>query len=412
MIIKLFALSLSFGTIIVILSKLLNFSLKLFVSRLGVENFGDYYLVIATVTSLTTLVSLGIPMSLTRFLSYLRNNKEKQSVLSSSLTLTLLSASIAGLLLFIVTNPLFTFTETTQISIYLQILSLSLIGGTFTSIVRAYYLGILRVKHAYITEAIDVIGKFIGVLTGMLWIKAGVLGAVSGYTLGTLGSACINAVRLFKREQIPIITTHISHRLIGFAWPVGASEVLTTITNTALVYALRAGGGGDNVGLYAAATSIAALIHLLPQMIFSVFLPFASGRHATGKPLYASYRTLMFWLYIVVVPPTLVLTLMSPSIISILFGQSFANASSTLSILAIAYGVYALIVWPNRQILDAAGFTKHNLLLTVLRISSMFIVLLFFFPPTSSAALAKTVAIGWLAEGLGAVYIAKKKQCI
>jgi len=412
---KSFVTSIAMGAVIVGGSKLLNFILKILVSQLGVINFGDYYLATSTFTGLTTMAALGIPMSATRFISYLtgqRRPEAVQGIIASAITITAISSVLVGIALYGYAQTIAALLGAPHTEVYLRILSFGLIGSTITLLARAVFLGYMRIHLAYSAEAVEIALKFIFTIAGIIVFRLGVLGALVGYTAGTLVAAIINTYILTRVTGIRRITPQASVGFLRFALPVGASEILTAVSGVIFLYAVGIRGGAETVGYYGAAVSIAALIHVIPQMILSVFLPTASRVFAQKTSMMPVYKTLMIWLGIAVVPPAIFLSVFSSQIIGLVFGASYTASASLLPLLVAAYGVYALLVWPNRQLLDMAGFTRENLLLTACRICTSAVLLFVVYSEFTGAGLARALLWGWGAEALGSLWLVKNKRLL
>lgn len=410
-----FITSISLGVIILGGSKLLNFFLKIIVSRLGVSDFGDYYLTTATFLGLTTVAALGVPMSVTRFISFLEKKHQPETtrtIITSALVIMSASSCVMGVILYIFADGIGALIQAEHAAPYLRILSFGFIGSTITLLARAILLGLLRIRLAYLTEAIDIVLRFIFTIIGVVALRWGVIGALIGYTTGTILAAIVNLFMLIKISVVKNFTPHISIGFFNFTLPVSLSEILTAATNIVLLYIIRAKGGGDAVGLYGAAISVAALIHILPQMMLSVFLPAASREHARNKPILPLYKSLMLWLGIAVLIPSGTLLVFGSTIISALFGSLYKSAVDILIILVIAHAVYAIVAWPNRQLLDMAGHTRENLLLTALRISINIGVLFFSVKNISGLGLATAILWGWVGESAGSVLLVRHKKLL
>jgi len=412
---KSFVTSISFGTIIVGLSKLLNLILKILVSRLGVLNFSDYYLATSTFSGLTTISALGIPMSTTRYTSFYRGKRrlsDAQNTISSSYVITLISSTVASIAFYSGAHYLAASIGAPHAAAYFRVLSLGLIGATITLLSRAIFLGYIRIQLSYAAEAIEVGFKFIFTIIGMLVLGWGVLGALIGYTVGTIVAAAINTRLVIHVAHLTHFSPKITSEFLRFALPVSASEIITTTTGVILLYIIRVRSGAETIGFYGAAVSLATLIHIIPQMIFNIFLPTASALYAQNKPVLPIYKTLLLWLCIVVLLPSIILIWLSPYITSLIFGHIYIAAAPILSVLVIAYGLYAILVWPNRQLLDMAGYTKENLSLTVIRVCITLFSLYGVFPELNGLSLANAMLMGWIGEAVGSLLLVKTKHLI
>ncbi len=412
---KAFITSISLGAVIIGGSKLLNFILKLLVSQLGVENFGDYYLAISTFIGLTTVAALGIPMSTTRFISFLngqRNIKSIRNVISTAMIVIISSSLFMSGIVYGYADTMSALLDMPNAAVYLRILSFGFMGSSMTLLIRAVFLGYVRIRLTYVIEALEVTLKFLFTVGGLLVMQRGVLGALVGYVAGTLSASCINFFILANVSDLRKFTPRLSLGFLRFAWPVSASEILTAAANIILLYIVRIRGGGETVGFYAAAVSIASFIHMIPQMVLSIFLPVASTMFAQKKPVFPIYKTLIAWLGVVSLIPSFFIALLSPNIISMIFGSSYKPAAIILTMLAMAYGIYAMIAWPNRQLLDMAGHTKDNLVLTVLRIVISMGAILFLQEEINGTSLAGAVLYGWIGESIGSLILVKRKRLI
>ena len=410
-----FVTSISLGALILGGSKLLNFILKILVSQLGVTNFGDYYLATATFLGLTTIAALGVPMSATRFISFLKGKNQSNAIhniIFSATTAIGISSCVIGAILYTYADVIGTLLHATHTSPYLRILSFGFIGSTITLLVRGALLGLMRIRLSYLTEATEIGLRFVFTIIGILMLRWGVVGALIGYTMGTLGAALINAFILVKVSAIKHFSPQLSGRFLHFTIPVSISEIITATTNIGLLYIIRAKGDADTVGYYAAAVSIAALIHVVPQMVLSVFLPAASRVYAQKKSVLPIYKVLMLWLGVVVLLPSAILIVFGSTITLHLFGPSYSPANQILSVLVTAYAIYALISWPNRQLLDMAGYTKENLWLTTVRILINITALFFVAKNMDGFGLATAMLCGWIGESIGSMLLVKQKRLL
>jgi O-antigen/teichoic acid export membrane protein len=410
-----FISSIFFGSLTIGLSKVLQLILKLYVARIGVGSFGDYYFSTSTFAGLVTLSALGIPMSVTRFVSTLRGSKQSEkipSLVAAGITLITITSLIAALSIYLFAEPFSHIIDAPHAVVYFRILSIAIVGAGLTLLVRATYLGILKIRAAYSAEAYEIGARFIGTVIGIILLRDGIIGAIAGYAIGTGIGALVNMFLLIQRIPLRRFSPQFSHDLIRYALPVGASEIVTALASITLLSWLRANSGAEQVGLYGAAVAVASLIHIVPQMVFSIFLPVVSERYAQKKSIAALYGKLLTWLTLAVLVPAVTLHAFREPILSLLFGQSYITAQTTLSLLLTAYGLYALLVWPNRQLLDMAGHTKDNLLLTVLR-ATVCITLLFIWRENATGELlAYAMIAGWSIEAGGSLFFVFRKKLL
>lgn len=409
-----FISSILFGSLLIGISKLLSFILKLYVARIGLNGFGDFYFATSTLTGLVTLAAFGIPMSVTRFVSYFRGNNQENKIspaIVSGMTLVILTSLAAGITLFAFSSPFAHAIHAPHAARYFRILSSAIIGAGITLVVRAAFFGLLKIRFAYVAEASEIVLRFAGTIAGMAIFDHAITGALIGYAVGTGMGAMTNIVFMVKTLPQTRHVQHLTPGLLSYAVPVGASEIITSVTGILALSLLQAHAGTQAVGLYGAAISIATLLHIIPQMVFAIFLPIASERYAQKRAVAPVYMKLLGWLAPAVFLPAFILFHIRSPLLILLFGQSYQQAESILSTLLIAYTLYALLVWPNRQLLDMAGYTRQNFLLTTLR--AFTIVLFLLFQNTINGThLAYAVSAGWVIEAMGSIFLVRQKRLL
>ena len=410
---KSFITSIFFGTLTVGLSKLLTFILKLYVARLGVGSFGDYYFSTSTFTGLATLSALGIPMSVTRFVSYLRGKKQDKQVptlIASGISLVTITTLVFGVCMFIFSGIFAETIHAPNMSRYFRLLSIAVLGAGITQVVRAAFLGAMKIRAAYAAEMYELALRFVCTVIGMAIFQEEILGAVIGYAIGTIIGALINLFLIKKYDWVKFYPPLISRDLVRYAVPVGASEIITALTGIILLSWLRAGTDAFQVGLYGAAVAVASLIHVIPQMVFAIFLPVVSERFAQKKSITILYGKLLMWLVIAVLVPAYMLHVFRVPLLSLLFGDTYTAAASTLTFLLIAYSLYALMVWPNRQLLDMSGYTSVNLGLTVLRTISCLLFIYASGKNINGELVAYAITAGWIVEACGSIFFVRQNN--
>ena len=144
--------------------------------------------------------------------------------------------------------------------------------------------------------------------------------------MGAVSNIVLMAKTLPQTRYVP----QLAPGLLPYAIPVGASEIITALTGMLALSLLQARAGAQAVGLYGAAISIATLLHIIPQMVFAIFLPIASERHAQKRTVAPVYMKLLGWLAPAVFVPALILFSIRSPLIILLIGQTYQKAGSIL----------------------------------------------------------------------------------
>ncbi|MFZ2024770.1 MAG: oligosaccharide flippase family protein [Microgenomates group bacterium] len=412
---KYFAAGIVSGVLVLVVTKALQLGLKLIVARLGVEEFGSYYYFISLYTSFVAIASLGIPMSITRFLAYYGGKKQEQMrsyiIQSAMILMGIIAVVLTGSLMLCVQR----FAGYLAAAAYTTSLWLLVCSIPFSFLIvsiKAGLLGQLQIKKSYFIDGLTALITFSCISVGLFVFHAGVAGALYAYALSILITAVIS-VYLF-RSYIPFssFSFRISKEFVHYTWPVSVSEIMTASSTILYVTILKYYGGDNEVGLYGLAVTIASLVNIFPQIILPVFFPVISTLFSQGVSIREVYKKTVLLLIITSLVSAVVLLLGSRLGTSLFFGSSYFAALPMVPYFIAAYMIYILFVWYNRQLLDMAGLTKINLLLTGIRIIITTLVLFLSVPAISGMHMAIAFGIGWLIEGLLCLSLIRQKRLL
>jgi O-antigen/teichoic acid export membrane protein len=409
---KYFAYGILAGGAVFVLTKIAAFVLKIIIAKLGVSQFGSYYIFTTLFSNITMLVALGIPMSLTRFISlYIGMGKraKRTEVTHSALSFLIATGVISTIVLY-TGSPFFShIMHSEKGQSYVSVLALGIIAALLIQFAKSIYLGYLRPHVQYGIDAIVIGLQSISIIYALWVLRLDVFGAIAAYVIGTCIGAAITLFFTYRFIDLKTFRFHITRELLVYTLPVSASEIFTALSSIIFIVLLKHFGGEKEVGLYAAAVSLASILHVIPQIILPMFLPIISNLYGKGQSIISVYTKILTILSFFTLAVLGLLIIGKIYIIQLLFGFSYQSSAEILLPLSIAYGWYAIVVWPNRQLLDMAGFTKYNFSLTLIRIFITSAILLLFIPILRGPHLALSLLAGWIGEGIVCLYILHMK---
>lgn len=396
-------------------AKVSAFLLKLLIARIGVPEFGAYYLITSVFTNTTTLTAFGLPMALTRFIALYRSKKEPAGIpelFQSALTVAWISAGITSAVFFLFPEMFIRAGIPAADLEFFRVVAAGFIGMQTVLLTRAVLFGLLNAKAAYLLDMMEHLGKLVFTAFAVVMFGGLVRNALWGYITGIYLTAV--AGYMVTRTKFPwkFGLARVAARLLSYTWPVSVSEIITSASSMLFLFALQADSGAEAVGQYAAAVTVSSMLFILPQITLPLFLPYVTSLNESGEAVRRAQNKMTLALGI----PTAILLsgilILGRPVISFLFGARYAGALGVLRILAVSYAWYAVVVWSNRQILDAYGYTRRNLVFTITRTCTAALVLLLASRVTAEV-LAAAIGLGWIAEGtlcLAAVGKVLKRQ--
>jgi O-antigen/teichoic acid export membrane protein len=288
----------------------------------------------------STIINLGIPISMQRFLGKSFLNKkyaESRLYILSSLIL-LLVAVVVGSTAFILCIPLIS--QLTEIHFnpvfVLLVLGLS-ISSAIGRLLRGVIIASLKTGILVTANAISTAAKF-GISIVLISAGTGVVGLTIGILAYTVAEAAIMSMTVFnifklRSDEKPQMTLRSTFKpiLIG-GTPNWIPTLITSFgiqLGTILVFGLH---GSSEAGYYFIAYSVYSALAAVIGVIFSITFPVLSSMEKGHG--YFVWRTIKFSLMIAL--PFSFSFLFYPADVLSLFGEKYASGAAALDVLLLS----------------------------------------------------------------------------
>jgi O-antigen/teichoic acid export membrane protein len=172
-------------------------------------------------------------------------------------------------------------------------------------------------------------------------------------------------------RHTPILARVKANRIQGdllrFSLPLVVSSSAMIIFSDIDVFMLGAMTELGDVGVYNVIYPIAQLLTAPLSAFGFIFMPFASAYDAEDKAgrFSRSYQVVTKWVFLLVFPVFLVISLFPTEVIQLTFGSKYAIGGTALTVLAAGFLANA-IGGMNRNVLTALGETRHVMIINVL----------------------------------------------
>jgi O-antigen/teichoic acid export membrane protein len=308
------------------------FSTIVITRKLGPEGYGDLQASLATWGLLLAMCDFGISMALVREMA--KNPEEQSALLRATYRVqTLWSIVIA---IAMVALGLFAFPGASTHAKILLILAPSVLFSALSSgksIFRVRYEIGYTVMVDLITTALQVILSVVVALLGF--------GAV-GVAVVISATSIVNSVWIgweaHRRSRAPLPQSWrpSARKLLRAALPLGSMSMLSGAYLTIDLVILGFMGTSGEIGSYAAAVKVVTLANTLPGLIVNAAMPGVSASIEDHKVSGELVSKLLHWMTAFAFPCFLGVMLYAKPITLILFGHRYLDATSLISILAIA----------------------------------------------------------------------------
>ena len=286
------------------------------------------------------------------------------------LALSLLSLVLSG---FLAT----TFYNRPAITQLIQIASFFILTGALVSTATAAFTGMEKMHLNSIMLIIQSAFKT-GLIIGLVLLGLGTLGAIDGFILAVLTAGIVGVLLVFTMYREFPNPNHIKLELmqtiktmIKYGLPLSIGAILAGFL--AYFYSfVMAFFVTDNslIGSYSVSTNFVVLITFFATPVTTMLFPAFSKLDFAkeGELLKNVFQFSVKYSALIVVPVTfLVMALAHPGIF-ILFGSKYPEAPLFLVLQSVAYLFTAIGSLSAGNLINGQGFTKYNLMLTILTV--------------------------------------------
>lgn len=385
-----------------IISKILGYTYRLIVARLGPEEYGLLSLGLAIAGILTTISLFGLDAGVLRYVANYRttdeNEKIRGSILSGIKLSTYFSLLIAFLLFILSDYIALQFFHEPRLSIIIKILAVTIPFDNVRTIIVSALRGFERAEYDIYSRAItENIVKVIVTLI-LVYLGYGVFGATIAVSISLISSFFL-AFYFIEKKVFPIIKSKIANmeikkELLIYSWPLLFNNlivILLTWVDTLILGNMRTAA---EVGIYNAVTPTSKLILIFPQALSILFLPIATRIYKNGKEELDSFYNTIFKLIFIVNGVFLIMFLLfSKQVMHTLFGDAYISGYLGLIFLTAGFFIHGFM-YNSRDLLLMAKKTKTILFITSIAMVLNIIlnIILIKYYGVSGAALASGIS--------------------
>lgn len=365
----------------ILLSKVLTYLYRIVIARAyGPEVYGLFSLAIIILSFVVTVSSLGLYDGLLRFIPFFRGKNQSNKIsylVKFTLSINLISGILLGIILFFsadyVSVNLF---HNSALIYYLKVFSflipLSLFSSSLLCILRAYE---LIQENSLIQNILQNIVKFVLLLFFLMLAMGSRNSIILSYSLGVL--AMLIASYLICRWKIKGIFRKsnllrkekkiLRYDLFSYSWPILFMSVIGSLFYWIDSFSIGYFKNTLEVGIYNAATPIAALFAIAPEVFLQLFYPLINKEYGRKnmKLIAQLSKQVSKWIMLVNLPLLLLIAIFPGVLINFFFGASYLAAENALRILAFGAFFSSMVVICN-NLLSMCGKTKIILLNTVI----------------------------------------------
>ncbi len=386
---------------------------------LGPSSYGIYTFAFGFSTLVNGFLAFGIGAYFSSIISRLAYKKDGEGILRSltggymiegavGTLLTVLGISISGYVAG-------AFPHVGATPMILITVSGTIIALMLNSIATSALIGFSRTGLAAILSvSVDIIQL---VLSIVLTIKFGVLGAVSAMLIGYVFGAIFGlylvyiAASRYCRFRIVVPPRAELRGIFSFVWPIAATNFLNTGMQNFSIIFLGLCVSAATLGNYGAAAKALALITMIHSAFGSGLFPIFSTAKAMSKEqeLNKIYNMIIHFALLPMLPFVLFVGVMAGPGLGLLVGQSFNTAPLYLTLIAVGTTIGLFVLYIS-NLLISGGYTKS--VMKVNLVSAVFQLLFLLILVPSAKVFGTIVTIFFIGNVIEAILFERNAKSL
>ena len=301
---------------------------------MGAEDYGFYSLVLSVPALLIGLIDLGVKSAVTRFSTSFRNKgqmSDVRNVIKSAILFELILGVVASIFCYLFSDILATYLiNTPAASPYIKIAAILILFQTLFGILDAAFIGLDSMESNAITSIIRSLTKTL--LSPLLIvlgfsIAGAIVGHVACYVIGFGASSVLLFFKLRKNHVDTKAESGILKSMLKYGLPLYLSGLIGLLSSEYQTIILAFFVSKAVIGNFQVTSLFSTAIALVVYP-FTALFPAFSKVNPESKEMSQFFRRSVKYTALVLIPASLAITVMSNDIISTIYRDEFALAST------------------------------------------------------------------------------------
>lgn len=322
--------------------------LPILTKNLPIEDYGTWVLITVTIGLIPSLVMLGLPYTMVRYLAVIKTKREIQEGFYSIVIITIIPAGTVFLFLFLLAEPIATALFANRVDVT-RLLAILIFLECMNQLQYNYFRTFQQVKKysaLFLSRVcLQVLLASAFVLTGY-----GIFGAVMGYFIASLLMLIMMGFLIISEIGIAIPKFINFKEYISFGLPTVPGNLSSWTVRLSDRYMIGLLLGMTYVGYYSPGYELGTVISIFIAPL-SFMLPAVLSKHYDENSITEVQKILQYSLkyyLLLAIPSVIGLSLLSESILMILSTPEIAKESYIITpfvaLATLLFGVYAIVM--------------------------------------------------------------------
>jgi O-antigen/teichoic acid export membrane protein len=373
------------------------------------KDFGEYALIFVVVSFISQISTLGLEMSVARFIAGAKDESRKERFLSTSVILRVAAILLASLIAWFGSPLLIALFGQSLLPGFIAYIPLLFALGTLQSLLRSILQGCLLFKWVGFTDLITSISNLIL----LLLVIYGLNGTIAELFLARSISLLLSSI--FAYFAIPIrkkFSFHIDtfKELMKFGMPLQINDILSFFCSRIDTLVVAAFLGPAGIALYEVARKIPDSLRAFYQPFVSVYYPFLAKIYSQEDHVKASklVNDSTRLVAIITIFGTAIVALFSKEIIRIVFSEKYLPSAPVFLLLMINLSI-ALISNVMGTSLVSVGDSQKPLIINIFNSFGSWLGCVLLIPPFNIIGAAIATTLGTALTYPPTIYFLQRK---
>ena len=349
---------------------------------LGPDLYGIYALSLVFPTLLLIVVDLGVNQAIIRFSAKLRvkgRNQEIARLIRRGLFFKLVIGVAVFGICFMFSDYLAVYVlDRPDISVYIRLASTSIIFQVISTTSSSAFIGLDRMEYSALVTEVQALAKAV---TSILLVILGlsIIGALVGHVLSFLAAGVLSGALLYFKMyrhlnsdgddnvQVEDSWKDSLKILLNYGSPLYISALLLGIIPQLQSIILGIFTSDYDIGNFKASLNFVILLSAITIPIATSLFSAFSKFEKNSEKVKTFFGLSIKYVSLFVVPSALLMIILSEEIIQIVYGTSFASASTYLSLLATIFLLVGLGYRVQQSLFNGLGETRETLKISLIQ---------------------------------------------
>lgn len=351
----------------------------IFIARLlGSDSYGLYAIAIGAPVLFANFRDLGIYVAMVKYLAQDNTRSETRrirNILVSGILFELILGSILSVISFVFSGFIANMFNRPEIAVLIQITSLTILTGSLINTVTCAFTGLEKMRLNSVLLVVQSIIKT-SLIIALVLLGLGTLGSVIGFSVSMLLAAFTGLALLFTMyRSYPKASDHKldmlenTKTMLKYGLPLSIGNIINGFLTQFYGYILAIFVLDNSlIGNYNVALNFVVLITFFATPVTTMLFPaFSKLDYNKDKgTIKTVFQFSVKYAALIVVPVTTMVIVLAQPAIATIFENRYLEAPLFLALLSTSYYLSALGSLGVSNLINSQGFTRFNLLTTIL----------------------------------------------